>query len=109
MTFVMTEKIKAIKHILATIFADQNALRSLTPEFKWSGFRNLIRDYGESVAIDYYGFIKADPGTSLDFSFDEEIERLLVKIKAKKLLEEKKLLLIKDMFNYWLWLKHLKS
>ena len=43
----MTEKIHAIKHILATIFAAQNALRSLAPEFKWSGLGNLLGDYGE--------------------------------------------------------------
>ena len=52
----MTEKIQAIKHILATIFAAQNALRSLAPEFKWSGLGNLLGDYGVCVAIDYYGF-----------------------------------------------------
>ena len=60
----MTEKIQAIKHILATIFAAQNALRSLAPEFKWSGLGNLLGDYGECVAIDYYGFTKANPGAS---------------------------------------------
>ena len=42
MTFFMTEKIQAIKNILATIFAAQNALRSLAPEFKWSGLGNFL-------------------------------------------------------------------
>ena len=58
----MTEKIRAIKHIYATIFVVQNALRSSAPEFKWSGLGNSLGDYGECVAIDYQGFIKADPG-----------------------------------------------
>ena len=48
----MTEKIHAIKHILATIFAAQNALRSLAPEFKWSGLGNLLGDYGEWITIE---------------------------------------------------------
>ncbi len=63
----MTEKIHAIKHILATIFAAQNALRSLAPEFKWSGLGNLLGDYGECVAIDHYGFTKAVLAFSLFF------------------------------------------
>ena len=40
----MTEKIQAIKHILATIFATEKALRSLAPEHKWSGLGNLLGD-----------------------------------------------------------------
>ena len=62
----MTEKIHAIKHILATIFAAQNALRSLAPEFKWSGLGNLLGDYGEYSAINNYGLIKA-PSNCKDF------------------------------------------
>ena len=79
MKFVMTEKIHAIKHILATIFAAQNALRSLAPEFKWAGLRNLIRDYWESVAIDYYGFTKADPGASGYDAIDENGKKVQIK------------------------------
>ena len=54
MIFVMTEKIQAIKHILATIFAAQNALRSLAPEFKWSGLGNLLGDYQKALSIANY-------------------------------------------------------
>ena len=61
----MTEKIHANKHILPTIFAAQNALRSLDPEFKWSGLGNLFGDYGKCVAIDHYGFTKVDRGDRL--------------------------------------------
>ena len=75
----MTEKIQAIKHILATIFAAQNALRSLAPEFKWSGLGNLLGDYGECVAIDYYGFTKADPGASGYDAIDENGKKVQIK------------------------------
>ena len=37
-------------------------MRSLAPEFNWSGLGNLLGDYRECVAIDYYGFTKADRG-----------------------------------------------
>ena len=67
----MTEKMHAIKHILTTIFAAQNALRSLAFEFKWSGLGNLLGDYGECVAIDHYGFTKADPEASGYDAIDE--------------------------------------
>ena len=79
MKFVMTEKIHAIKHILATIFAAQNALRSLAPEFKWSGLGNLLGDYGEWVAIDHYGFTKADPGASGYDAIDENGKKVQIK------------------------------
>ena len=75
----MTEKIHAIKHILATIFAAQNALRSLAPEFKWSGLGNLLGDYGECVAIDHYGFTKADPGASGYDAIDENGKKVQIK------------------------------
>ena len=75
----MTEKIKAIKHILATIFAAQNALRSLAPEFKWSGLGNLKGDYGECVAIDYYGLTKADPKASGYDAIDENGKKVQIK------------------------------
>ena len=75
----MTEKIHAIKHILATIFAAQNALRSLAPEFKWSGLGNLLGDYGEWVAIDHYGFTKADPGASGYDAIDENGKKVQIK------------------------------
>tara|TARA_B100000941_G_C28250126_1_gene421055 strand:+ start:195 stop:329 length:135 start_codon:yes stop_codon:yes gene_type:complete len=44
MGFFLTEKIQAIKYILATIFAAEKALRSLAQEYKWSGLRNLLGD-----------------------------------------------------------------
>ena len=41
--------IDAIKHIMATVFSAQNALRALAPEFKWAGMGNLLGDYGEYI------------------------------------------------------------
>ena len=60
----MSEKSEAIRHIIATIFSAQNALRSLAPEFKWTGLGNLLGDFGEYVAIEHYGLTKADSGSS---------------------------------------------
>ena len=59
----MTDKTDAIKHIIATVFAAQNALRALAPDFKWAGLGNLLGDYGEYVAIEHYGLTKASAGS----------------------------------------------
>ncbi len=50
---------EAIRHIMATLFSAQNALRSLAPEFRWAGLGNLLGDYGEFLAIQCYGLTKA--------------------------------------------------
>jgi len=55
--------IEAVRHIIATIFSAQNALRTLAPEFKWRGMGNLIGDYGEFIATRHYGFRKSPSGT----------------------------------------------
>ena len=58
------QKSEAIKHIIATIFSAQNALKALAPEFRWKGLGNLLGDFGECVAIEYYNLEKADSGAS---------------------------------------------
>ena len=55
--------VEAIKHIMATVFSAQNALRSLAPEFKWAGMSNLLGDYGEYICIEVYGLKKAPAGS----------------------------------------------
>lgn len=50
---------EAIRHIMATLFSAQNALRSLAPEFRWAGLGNLLGDYGEFLAVQHYGLLKA--------------------------------------------------
>ena len=56
--------VKAIKHIMATVFSAQNALRELAPEFKWAGMGNLLGDFGEYVCIEVYGLEKAPAGSN---------------------------------------------
>ena len=60
----MSDKTQAVKHILATVFAAQNALRALAPEYRWTGLGNLLGDYGEFLAIEHYGLEKAGAGSS---------------------------------------------
>ena len=55
---------KAIKHIMATVFSAQNALRELAPEFKWAGMGNLLGDYGEYVCLEVYDLEKAPTGSN---------------------------------------------
>ena len=55
--------LEAVRHIMATLFSAQNALRSLAPEFRWAGLGNLLGDYGEFVAIEAYGLEKAPAGS----------------------------------------------
>lgn len=56
--------IEAIKHIMATVFSAQNALRSLAPDYKWAGMGNLLGDYGEFICVEAYGLTKAPPGSN---------------------------------------------
>src|SRR5688500_15209361 len=57
-------KVRAVQHIMATLFSAQNALRELAPDFRWAGLGNLLGDYGEYVAIEAYGLLKAPGGSS---------------------------------------------
>mgnify|MGYP001161487719 FL=1 len=56
--------VNAIKHIIATVFSAQNALRELAPDFKWAGMGNLLGDYGEYICIENYSLEKAPAGSS---------------------------------------------
>jgi len=59
-----SKDLDAVRHIMATLFSAQNALRSLAPEFRWAGLGNLLGDYGEYVAIEAYGLNKAPAGSN---------------------------------------------
>ena len=63
MTIEATTKIEAVRHIMATVFSAQNALRVLAGEYKWAGMGNLLGDYGEFVAVHAYGLTKASAGS----------------------------------------------
>jgi len=56
--------VEAVKHIISTLYSAQNALRSLAPEFRWSGMGNLLGDYGEFIAINHYNLKKTAPEKS---------------------------------------------
>jgi hypothetical protein len=58
-----SEKIDAVRHIMATLYSAQNALRSLAPEYKWAGLGNLLGDYGEFLSVEYFGLQKAPAGS----------------------------------------------
>ncbi len=64
MTKLDKDNVEAVRHIMATLYSAQNALRSLAPEFRWAGMGNLLGDYGEFLAIHHYGFEKSPAGTS---------------------------------------------
>ena len=54
----------AVKHIMATIFSAQNALRDLAPDFKWAGMGNLLGDFlGTRTPIGYKWQREEDPET----------------------------------------------
>ena len=53
---------EAVKHIVATIFSAQNALRDLAPHQKWAGMGKSSRDYGEFVALSNYNLKKGPAG-----------------------------------------------
>ena len=57
-------RISAIQNILASIFASQKTLKTLAPEFNWSGLGNLLGDFGELIAIDAYKLTKAYSGAN---------------------------------------------
>lgn len=53
---------ETVKHIVATIFSAQDALRDLAPQQRWAGMGNLLGDYGEYVALANYNLKKAPGG-----------------------------------------------
>lgn len=56
-------KFEAVKNVLETIFTSQKILRTLAPEYSWSGLGNLLGDYGECQAIAKYNLVKAKTGS----------------------------------------------
>jgi hypothetical protein len=60
-TVIQRER-EAVKHIVATIFSAQDALRDLAPEQRWAGMGNLLGDYGEYIALSNYDLKKAPGG-----------------------------------------------
>ena len=74
------DRYKAIRHVLETIFTSQKILKTLAPEYGWTGMGNLLGDYGECIAIGMYNLQKAETGTN---DYDAVTpEGLTVQIKA---------------------------
>ena len=74
------QKFDAITNVLETIFTSQKILRTLSPEYSWTGLGNLLGDYGECQAIPMYNLTKAKAGTH---SYDAlTIDGKTVQIKA---------------------------
>ena len=63
MTPSESRDLKAVQHVMATIFSAQNALRELAPEYKWAGMGNLLGDYGELLAVTKYNLTLAPSGS----------------------------------------------
>jgi hypothetical protein len=71
--------IEAVRHIIATLYAAQNALRSLAPEYKWAGLGNLLGDFGEFIATNLFQMQKAPAGSD---GFDAIYNGKTVQIKT---------------------------
>jgi len=74
-----SERIKAIQHLLSSIFASQRALRTLAPEYRWSGLGNLLGDFGELIAINHYDLEKAPPGSDGYDAITEDGKKVQIK------------------------------
>jgi len=73
------DRIQAVQHILATVFAAQRALKTLAPEFKWAGLGNLLGSFGELVAIDRYGLTKSKSGAAEYDALTSDGKRVQIK------------------------------
>ena len=58
------QRLEAISHVLSTIFKSQEILKTLAPEYKWTGLGNLLGDYGDCIGVAAYSLEKAPPGNN---------------------------------------------
>jgi hypothetical protein len=56
--------LEAVRHIIATMFSAQQALRTLAPDFKWAGMGNVLGDFGEYACLQVYNLTKAPSGSN---------------------------------------------
>lgn len=71
--------VEAVKHIIATMFSAQNALRELAPEFKWAGMGNVLGDFGEFVCLKAYDLSKAPSGSDGFDAFTKDGQTVQIK------------------------------
>ena len=70
--------VKAIKHIMQTLFSLQKALQDLAPEYNWAGLGNLLGDYGEFLAVKIYNLEKAPRGSA---GYDALNDKVTINLK----------------------------
>ena len=75
----VSEKIEAVKGIIASIYAAQRALVSLAPDYKWAGLGNLLGDFAELIAIDHYQLEKAPAGSNGFDAYTKEGKTVQIK------------------------------
>ena len=71
--------VDAVKHIIATVFSAQNALRVLAPDYKWAGMGNLLGDYGEYICTKKYNLPKAPRGSDGYDAFTQDGKTVQIK------------------------------
>lgn len=76
------QKLQIAKNVMRSIFASQEALVEMAPEYRWIGLGNLLGDYGEFVCRTHYNLTKSKSGSA---GFDaSNPEGKTVQIKACK-------------------------
>jgi hypothetical protein len=69
----------AVRRVIATIFSAQKTLRELAPEFNWAGMGNLLGDYGEYLALNFYSLVKAPAGSNGFDAYDSKGRKVQIK------------------------------
>ncbi len=70
--------VEAVKHIIATVFSAQNALRVLAPDYKRAGMGNLLGDYGEYICTNKYNLTKAPRGSDGYDAFTQDGKKVQI-------------------------------
>lgn len=58
------QKLQIAQDVMRSIFASQEALVELAPQYRWTGLGNLLGDYGEFVCTTHYSLDKARSGAA---------------------------------------------
>lgn len=76
------QKLQIAQNVMRSIFASQEALQDLAPQYGWKGLGNLLGDFGEFVCTTHYSLDKASSGAA---GYDAtNPEGKTVQIKASK-------------------------
>lgn len=72
-------KLEAASHLIASIFTIQKALKALDPDHNYSGIGNLLGDFGEFIAVNNYGLLKAPSGASSYDAINSKGKKIQIK------------------------------